>query len=86
MATSRPSFVSRARNTSPMPPSPICASTSYAPRRVPEIEGQARGLYGRATRRGREYTSSPIHPAASASRPLLCYLSAARHRNRLWPP
>ena len=34
-ATSRPSRVSRARYTSPMPPTPIWAWTSYGPRRVP---------------------------------------------------
>ena len=34
-ATSRLSFVSRARYTSPMPPAPIGAMTSYSPRRVP---------------------------------------------------
>ena len=34
-ATSRPRRVSRARKTSPMPPAPRGARTSYAPRRVP---------------------------------------------------
>ena len=34
-ATSRPSLVSVARYTSPMPPAPIGATTSYAPRRLP---------------------------------------------------
>src|SRR5207344_1201651 len=35
IATSRSSFVSRARYTWPIPPSPISAATSYGPRRVP---------------------------------------------------
>ena len=34
-ATSRLSFVSRARNTCPIPPSPIGAVISYTPRRAP---------------------------------------------------
>ena len=38
MATSRPSLLSRARYTSPIPPAPICARTSYEPRRVPEVK------------------------------------------------
>src|ERR1700722_31011 len=36
MATSRASVVSCARYTSPMPPAPICAVTSYEPNLVPE--------------------------------------------------
>src|SRR5262245_34594624 len=35
MATSRPSLVSRARHTCPMPPSPRTDTISYNPRRVP---------------------------------------------------
>jgi hypothetical protein len=35
MATSRPSLVSRAGYTSPIPPSPIWATTSYVPSLVP---------------------------------------------------
>ena len=35
MATSRPSFVSRARYTSPMPPAPISAWIAYTPTRRP---------------------------------------------------
>src|ERR671924_2367949 len=35
MATSRPSRVSRARYTSPMPPAPTCATTSYGPSLAP---------------------------------------------------
>ena len=38
-ATSRSSFVSRARYTSPMPPSPILAVTAYGPRVVPGSKG-----------------------------------------------
>src|SRR6185295_4137187 len=34
-ATSRPNAVSRARYTSPIPPAPIAARISYAPRRAP---------------------------------------------------
>src|SRR5262245_63099910 len=34
-ATSRPSFVSCARKTSPMPPAPSDDTTSYGPSRVP---------------------------------------------------
>ena len=35
IATSRLSLVSRARNTSPMPPAPMGATISYEPRRSP---------------------------------------------------
>ena len=35
IATSRFSFESRARYTSPMPPAPSCSTTSYGPIRVP---------------------------------------------------
>ncbi len=55
-ATSRSSFVSRARYTSPMPPSPILAVTAYGPRVVPgwraisiqavESRGSARSVAG----------------------------------------
>ena len=38
-ATSRSSLVSRARHTSPMPPSPILAVTVYGPRVVPGSKG-----------------------------------------------
>src|SRR5215470_6179875 len=37
MATSRPSRGSFARQTSPMPPAPICERTSYGPRRDPDV-------------------------------------------------
>ncbi len=37
--TPRPSFVSLARYTSPMPPSPILAVTAYGPREVPASRG-----------------------------------------------
>src|SRR5438270_8580354 len=37
IATSRLSFVSRARHTSPIPPAPIGATISYGPRRVPAV-------------------------------------------------
>src|SRR5207248_7155916 len=37
MATSRPSRVSRARYTSPMPPAPSCPVTSYGPNLVPAV-------------------------------------------------
>ena len=37
MATMRSRRVSRALYTSPIPPAPICATTSYEPRRVPEV-------------------------------------------------
>src|SRR5947207_15519537 len=37
-ATSRPSFVSRARYTSPMPPAPMAERISYGPRRVPPFK------------------------------------------------
>src|SRR5215831_3953142 len=40
-ATSRLSFVSRARYTSPMPPAPMADRISYAPRRVPDESGMA---------------------------------------------
>ncbi len=36
MATSRPSFESRARYTSPIPPAPRGDRISYGPRRVPD--------------------------------------------------
>src|SRR5215470_12015752 len=36
IATSRPSVVSRARYTSPMPPEPMGSTTAYEPNRVPE--------------------------------------------------
>ena len=39
MATSRPRRVSRARYTSPMPPAPMRAMTSYGPSRVPACRG-----------------------------------------------
>src|SRR6266581_906779 len=39
IATSRPSRVSRARYTSPMPPFPMGARISYGPRRVPAERG-----------------------------------------------
>ena len=42
-ATSRSSLVSRARYTSPMPPSPILAVTEYGPRAVPGDRGMATG-------------------------------------------
>src|SRR5215471_2269023 len=45
-ATSRFSFVSRARYTSPIPPAPIAERTSYGPSRVPEESGML--LHGRA--------------------------------------
>ncbi len=37
IATSRLSFVSRARYTSPIPPAPMAPRISYEPRRVPEV-------------------------------------------------
>src|SRR5678815_1285234 len=42
IATSRPSFVSRARYTSPMPPAPSGAPSSYWPNRVPGWIGMTR--------------------------------------------
>jgi hypothetical protein len=42
-ATSRASFVSRARYTSPIPPLPMRARISYAPRRVPGISATYSG-------------------------------------------
>ncbi len=39
-ATSRFSFVSVARYTSPIPPSPIWAVTSYGPRQVPGVRAK----------------------------------------------
>src|SRR2546426_10630719 len=48
MATSRQSFVSRARYTSPMPPAPRGAAISYVPRRVPGASATGNGCdYGR---------------------------------------
>src|SRR5215471_18690160 len=44
-ATSRFSFVSRARYTSPMPPAPIGARISYGPRLVPEVRAIGVGFY-----------------------------------------
>src|SRR5262245_14587173 len=40
MATARFRLVSVARYTCPMPPSPICAETSYGPRRVPGVRAK----------------------------------------------
>src|ERR1043166_10039834 len=37
MATSRPMRRSRARQTSPMPPAPMCARTSYGPTVLPFV-------------------------------------------------
>ena len=53
-ATSRLSFVSRARYTSPMPPAPRAERISYGPRRVPTgrakcLLGCLLGLYGAGT-------------------------------------
>jgi hypothetical protein len=58
MATSRPSFVSRARQTSPIPPAPSGATTSYNPSRVPgdrlmgcgDYRAPDRPRFGRALR------------------------------------
>ena len=44
IATSRPSFVSRPRYTSPMPPAPMAVWISYGPRRVPGASATA-GFY-----------------------------------------
>ena len=41
MATARPSRVSTARKTSPMPPSPSLLSMRYGPRRAPAVERNA---------------------------------------------
>src|SRR5262245_26979936 len=43
IATSRPSLVSRARYTSPMPPEPMSETISYAPMRVPRSMAIASG-------------------------------------------
>ena len=43
IATWRPRFVSVARYTSPMPPTPIWAVISYGPRRVPAVRATAGG-------------------------------------------
>src|SRR6266496_1896502 len=47
IATSRFSFVSRARYTSPMPPAPRAETISYGPSRWPGVRANCRGLYGR---------------------------------------
>jgi hypothetical protein len=56
IATSRRSFVSPARYTSPMPPAPIASTISWTPRRVPDVSirrrrcakpsGERRGTLG----------------------------------------
>jgi hypothetical protein len=48
MAIDRFRFVSVARYTSPMPPTPIWAVTSYGPRRVPGCSGNGLGIIRRA--------------------------------------
>src|SRR5882762_210781 len=45
-ATSRPSFVSRARYTSPIPPAPRAERISYAPTRVPAFRSMLSGMCG----------------------------------------
>jgi hypothetical protein len=47
MATARFRFVSVARYTSPIPPTPICAVTSYGPRRVPGVRAKGVKATGR---------------------------------------
>lgn len=44
-ATSRPSLVSRARDTSPIPPAPSGAKISYGPNLVPGASGMSGGDY-----------------------------------------
>ena len=46
MATSRPSLVSFAFHTSPIPPTPIWAVTSYGPRRVPGVSAKSLNYMG----------------------------------------
>ena len=71
MATVRSSRVSRASHTSPLPPTPIWAVTSYGPRRVPGVRAKLlRGLYGRTGQRGRLTLSEAeavIEDAAAAT-------------------
>src|SRR6185436_17388208 len=52
MATSRPSRVSRARYTSPMPPAPRGATISYGPSRVPGVRLMERSRLGPRRRCG----------------------------------
>src|SRR3954470_633259 len=47
IATLRPSRVSVARHTSPMPPAPTSAMSSYGPRRIPEMAGVPQAYAGR---------------------------------------
>ena len=46
IATSRCSFVSLARYTSPMPPAPMAPTISYGPRRVPDDSGKGGRIIG----------------------------------------
>ena len=41
---SRPSMLSRARYTSPIPPTPSSATISYGPSFAPEVRGTVRGI------------------------------------------
>src|SRR4029077_13203652 len=54
MATVRSRRVSRARYTSPIPPAPMGARTSYGPRRVPAVSAIGWLEYIRATAPARE--------------------------------
>jgi hypothetical protein len=51
MMTARLRRLSVDRHTSPMPPAPICAVTSYGPRRVPGSRANPAGGYGDTTSR-----------------------------------
>ena len=63
IATWRFSFVSVARYTSPMPPTPIWATTSYGPRRVPGVKAKT----GAIIRSGGRYRRESPCVSSSAS-------------------
>src|SRR5262245_10729965 len=64
IATSRPSRVSRARYTSPIPPAPRGPRTSHGPRRVP----RARDM---ATPARREFRAAIVRQPGAQSKPVL---------------
>src|SRR5688572_19268194 len=76
-ATSRLSFVSCARYTSPMPPAPSTPTTSYTPRRVPGVRGKVGhrlyrpgegGPHAPHTSQLRKSSSAASHPSVASVR------------------